>query len=71
MGVVDALADAGEALEARRGPHPLRQGPLRSPPDDRAVGERIREGKADLDDVGAALHRSRRASAGVSRPAMR
>ena len=70
MGVVDSLADGGEALEARRRLHPFRQRPLCGPPDDRAVGERIREGKADLDDVGASLHGGP-ASAGVSAPAMR
>jgi hypothetical protein len=55
-GPVDPLTNVAHALDARCGPHPVRQCLLRGTPDHRAVGERIGEGKADLDDVGAASH---------------
>ena len=46
-----------EALEAGARPHPARERPLGGAPDHRPVGERVGEREAELDDVGAALHR--------------
>jgi hypothetical protein len=52
---VDALTDLREALEAGGGPHPAGECPLRRPPDDGPIGERVGEREAELDDIGAAL----------------
>ena len=54
---VDACPHAREAVEAGLRAHPLRERPLGGSPDHGAVGERVGEGEAELDEVGAALHR--------------
>ncbi len=51
---VDASPGLRQALEAAAGAHPVGQRPLGGPADHRPVGERVRERKAELDDVGAA-----------------
>ena len=48
---VHPVPHCGEALEARAGPHPLRERTLRRPADDRPVGERVGKWKPELDDV--------------------
>ena len=54
-GTSDALAGRGEALEAGLRPHALRERLLGGAADHRAVGERVGEREAELDEVGAAL----------------
>ena len=52
---VDPRARLGEAVEAGARPHPLRERPLGRAADHRPVRERVGEGEAELEQVGAAL----------------
>ena len=57
---VDALARLRQALEAGSRSHSLCERPLRRLPDHGAVGQRVGEREAELDEVGAALDRGLR-----------
>ena len=64
-------ACGGEALEAGRGAHALRERALCGSTDDGSVGERVGEREAELDEVGPRSHGGPRRSPGVSGPHMR